>query len=251
MTRYGPQDPFVLRYQNSHISRRAWADEELNPFTVRRYECHFWDINDHHPRAIEYVCKFGFKGILLCGKAMDVDHTLITLLIERWRPETHTFHLPVGEATVTLEDVQVLWGLRTDGSPFTGNDFYELGWNNLCAELLGFFLEQSEMKEKGLLVSALVNRMMRHRLEDGLPLVAYIQRARMIVLMLLGGLILPDGSGCKIPFMWLTMLRDIVVASAISWASAALATLYHNLCEASMGKRKDSGGAAVLLQLWA
>ncbi|KAL1569015.1 serine/threonine-protein phosphatase 7 long form [Salvia divinorum] len=107
------------------------------------------------------------------------------------------------------------------------------------------------MKEKGLLVSALVNRMMRHRLEDGLPPVAYIQRACMIVLVLLGGLILPDGSGCKIPFMWLTMLQDIEVASAISWTSAALATLYHNLCEASMGKRKDIGGAAVLLQLWA
>ncbi|XP_042035205.1 serine/threonine-protein phosphatase 7 long form homolog [Salvia splendens] len=106
------------------------------------------------------------------------------------------------------------------------------------------------MKENGILASALIHRMVIEPLQDGLEDEAYIQRARMIVLVLLGGLILPDGSGCKIPLMWLTQLRDVEAASLISWASAALATLYHNLCEASMGKRKDIGGPTVLLQLW-
>ena len=34
------------------------------------------------------------------------DTLIICLLYCRWRPETHTFHLPCGEMTVTLQDVQ-------------------------------------------------------------------------------------------------------------------------------------------------
>ena len=51
---------------------------------------------------------------------MDVNHFLISSLLERWRSETHTFHFPHGETTVTLEDVAVLLGLPIDGDVVTG-----------------------------------------------------------------------------------------------------------------------------------
>ena len=47
---------------------------------------------------------------------------LLTVLIDRWRPETSTFHLRQGELTVTLQDVVVLLGLRIDGPAVTGSD---------------------------------------------------------------------------------------------------------------------------------
>ena len=45
----------------------------------------------------------------------SVDRALLLALVDRWRPETHTFHLPVGEMAVTLQDVSMLLGLPHDG----------------------------------------------------------------------------------------------------------------------------------------
>ncbi|KAL4396124.1 hypothetical protein AHAS_Ahas01G0060500 [Arachis hypogaea] len=42
---------------------------------------------------------------------------MLAALVERWRPETHTFVLSIGEVTVTLEDVAHIFGLPIDGEP--------------------------------------------------------------------------------------------------------------------------------------
>ena len=86
---------------------------------------------------------------------------------------------------------------------------------------------------------------------DYLPTYVYIQRARIHALILLGGLILPDTTGCKVPYMWLNALVDPDEVQNISWGSAALSYLYHYLCGASIDQRKELGGPMVLLQLWA
>ncbi|CAN1814770.1 Protein MAIN-LIKE 2, partial [Linum perenne] len=60
---------------------------------------------------------------------------LVTALLERWRPETNTFHLLQGEATITLEDVEVLTGLPTRGRPVSvGYD--ARATDVICQELL-------------------------------------------------------------------------------------------------------------------
>ena len=45
------------------------------------------------------------------GLWFTVDRGLLSALVDRWRPETHTFHLPVGEMAVTQQDVSLLLGL--------------------------------------------------------------------------------------------------------------------------------------------
>ncbi|KAL9667415.1 hypothetical protein QQ045_001772 [Rhodiola kirilowii] len=52
--------------------------------------------------------------------SVRVDPSLLTAAIERWRPETHTFHFNEGEATITLQDVSLLTGLSVEGMPVTG-----------------------------------------------------------------------------------------------------------------------------------
>ncbi|XP_070032535.1 serine/threonine-protein phosphatase 7 long form homolog [Nicotiana tomentosiformis] len=80
-----------------------------------------WDVmkdKDLHPRVVQCLRDMGFYKILEIGR-LQLGWSLITALIERWRPETHTFHLPIGEATITLQDVEVIYGMPVDGLPVT------------------------------------------------------------------------------------------------------------------------------------
>jgi Plant mobile domain len=51
---------------------------------------------------------------------IQIDQDLISAIVERWRHEIHTFHLHVGEMTVTLEDASCMWGLPINGYPVVG-----------------------------------------------------------------------------------------------------------------------------------
>ncbi|KAL8457150.1 hypothetical protein ACS0TY_035117 [Phlomoides rotata] len=65
-----------------------------------------------------------FYHVARCG-ALIIDSQLIIALVERWRPETHTFHFSVGETTVTLQDVAIIWGLHVDGEPLTIDEHHK------------------------------------------------------------------------------------------------------------------------------
>jgi hypothetical protein len=49
--------------------------------------------------------------------------TAIMMMVDRWRPETHSFHLPCGDLTVTLKDVAMILGLPIRGRPVTGRGY--------------------------------------------------------------------------------------------------------------------------------
>jgi non-ribosomal peptide synthetase component F len=45
------------------------------------------------------------------------DFSLLSTLLDHYRPETHTFHFTVGEMMVTLQDTSLLMGLPCEGEP--------------------------------------------------------------------------------------------------------------------------------------
>ncbi|RYR07959.1 hypothetical protein Ahy_B05g075462 [Arachis hypogaea] len=65
---------------------------------------------------VSYLAEAGF-GDTVPLMDFTFDNSLILALVERWRPETHIFHLPWGEVTITLQDVVYHLGLRAHGNP--------------------------------------------------------------------------------------------------------------------------------------
>ncbi|RYR05172.1 hypothetical protein Ahy_B06g085042 [Arachis hypogaea] len=45
---------------------------------------------------------------------------MVSAFIERWYPETHTFHMPFRECTITLQDVAYHQGLLVNGKVVSG-----------------------------------------------------------------------------------------------------------------------------------
>ena len=113
------RDMSLLRLQHEHITYDLWEGRErvLRPRRAGVCILNNQDILD--PRVINLIQRTGF-GHALYIPDMDVNHFLISSLLERWRSETHTFHFPHGETTVTLEDVAILLGLLIDGDVVTG-----------------------------------------------------------------------------------------------------------------------------------
>ena len=71
------------------------------------------------------------RGIKI--KRLLYDHSLLTCLVDRWRPETHTFHFRWGEMSLTLQDVSYLLGLPLKGAPI-GPLLDTEGWANDMAQ---------------------------------------------------------------------------------------------------------------------
>ena len=70
-------------------------------------------------RVLDIIKLLRLEG-LFRAPSREIDHCLISALVERWRLKTHTFHLPHGEMSITLQDVEVIYGLSIEGEVLVG-----------------------------------------------------------------------------------------------------------------------------------
>ncbi|RYR00351.1 hypothetical protein Ahy_B07g088484 [Arachis hypogaea] len=71
-----------------------------------------------NPMVENYLRSTGFYHVFRIGLIRGF-YPLLAALVERCGPKTHSFVLPVGEVTMTLEDVAHIFGLPIDGEPMS------------------------------------------------------------------------------------------------------------------------------------
>ncbi|MFQ6621214.1 hypothetical protein Gotur_001474, partial [Gossypium turneri] len=143
-----------------------------------------------------------FWHVVTVGRGCKLDPKLISALIERWRPETHKFHLPCGECTITLEDGAVCYELLGAIPKNINRGRIEMGW------LRDTFLDP----------------------DDDSTEIERIRYARAYILQIIRGYLMPDLSLNLVHLRWLLKLVDFQAAGEFSWGSAVLATLYREMC---------------------
>ncbi|XP_052110387.1 serine/threonine-protein phosphatase 7 long form homolog [Arachis duranensis] len=202
----------------------------------------------YNPIAEGFLRDTGFYYVSHIG-VVQCQAALVNALIERWRPETHSFHFPVGECAVTLEDVALIYGLPTNGLPVTGPTLssYE-ALEAECLDQFGVAPRQADCR------GSFIKLTWFRALKDRLVLVDDIQIQRYVkchIMLLFGTVMFGDKSGVGVHWKFLPLLRNFAGIIQFSWGSACLAHLYRALCRATRVDCKEIDGPLTLLLAWA
>ena len=92
-------------------------------------------LGEPHER-IQAVVELSGLGGLLHASCESLDRGLLCAFVERWHAETNSFHLPVGEMTITLDDVSNLLHLPIVGHFYTQETLDSDSTNDLLVESL-------------------------------------------------------------------------------------------------------------------
>ncbi|XP_066162283.1 uncharacterized protein [Oryza sativa Japonica Group] len=207
-------------------------------------------------RYIPYLRAAGLLGVaLVVSRGMPVFNApALTALVDRWRPETHSFHLPSGEMTITLQDVAMILALPLRGHAVTGRTETP-GWHAQMQQLFGIPLniEQGQggkKKQNGIPLSWL-SQNFSHLDDDAEPWRVECY-ARAYILHLLGGVLFPDAGGDIASAIWIPLVANLGDLGRFSWGSAVLAWTYRQLCEACCRQAPSSNmsGCVLLIQMW-
>ena len=212
-----------MTFQFRHAAVRSWNPGPDTPSTIAAISAGL----DHIPSTIyEYV-----------------DQQLIFAFIERWQPETNSFHLPFGEMTITLHDVYILMGLSIAGKSMGIPLAQRIGGKKdplakkASAAKKFFQVECDTTTVSRLLLKA------RCKSGDLGPEVS----ASGYLLYLLGSSLFPDKSQDKIPLANIDYVRKLDTVGEWAWRAGLLASVYRDLGKSTRAECKQISSCYTLI----
>lgn len=208
----------------------------LNALKIRYHSAKSSDM-PYNEKYTPFFAEFGLLPFIttVTRSTPNMNSAAITALVDRWRPETHSFHLPVGEMTVTLQDVSMITALPINGEPVC-EDTDSAGWRQEMIDLIGRAPAQGEFKT--LAAGAPYHWIVQNfgQCPENADRDTVVQYARAYAWWVLSRTLFGD-SGGKLAQWWvlkqLTTLgadRETGVAPVLySWGTAALAYLYRQV----------------------
>ncbi|XP_058767002.1 protein MAIN-LIKE 1-like [Vicia villosa] len=249
----GPSDlSLLVRYQD-HVARRLWYGEKRGPKKELKVAGHGTKLQERVPQQlppkIEAIVTRSGLASLQRTSLTKIDVNLVSAFVERWHVETSSFHMPFGEMTITLDDVACLLHLPINGmfwypdEHVTEQVAVDLGCELLGVDRHAMAVHVRSYRGAYYSLQWLYDRFVQYRAAG-----SWTYATRAYLMMLVGSTIFADKTFTLVEARYLLLIRDLRGLGSYSWASAALATLYRHLGDASMFSCKQLSGYPTLLQ---
>ncbi|XP_028096033.1 protein MAIN-LIKE 2-like [Camellia sinensis] len=252
----GPSDPSVLKSFKAHIVAAIWDQKERNPLRCYNHaskilEWRWWSRTDNR-RFRDIVQQSSLSSLVHCMYRF-VNRIVISAFVERWQPETNTFHLTVGEMTMTLDDVGTILGIPITGRSVSAATLTDQQAHALVVDALGVddaeaTEELSSARGQSVKLEWLQTKFSGCKDSDTEESIACAARA--YLLFLLGCTLFSDKSGTRVPVVYLKLLMDLSDIHTYAWGAAALAYLYRQLGFATRSAVRQMTGYMTLLEAW-
>jgi hypothetical protein len=193
-----------------------------------------------------------------------INHGINTAFCERWHPETSTFHLPIGEATITLDDVQCLLHLPIEGKFLNHKRMVKDEANDMLCTFLGCdvddvdqqfrdtngphvtysYLQQIYMENLEKAEADQEGEMVNHEIRRYRD-----QCIRAFLLYVVSCTIFSNKSTNWCDVVYLQFFQDLTTVREWNWGAAALVYIQKNLNDGSAAKVKQMSGYLSFLQV--
>ncbi|XP_068478444.1 protein MAIN-LIKE 1-like isoform X1 [Phaseolus vulgaris] len=245
----GPLDKSLLVNYEHHVAKQLWDGLDRGELKVVSHGRKINKLGAPHER-IEAVVELSGLGGLLHASYESLDRGLLCAFVERWHAETNSFHLPVGEMTITLDDVSNLLHLPIVGQFYTQETLDSDSATDLLVEALRVDRALASEETRHCRGAHVRLSWLREVYQDACSRRQWTVAARAYLLHLVGCTIFADKSATSVSVFYLGFFVDLRLTGGYSWAAAALTHMYEQLGDCSYANTKQLAGYATLLQGW-
>ncbi|KAL5131119.1 Protein MAIN-LIKE 1 [Glycine soja] len=223
----GPSDPSVLTQYADHVACSVWTGEERPELKLSSHGRKVQSLGRSVPAIEGLVTGIGLSPLIAC--LVDIgDQGLLSLFVERWHQETSSFHLPVGEVTITLDDISSLLHLPVVGDlhafqPLHVDDAIQMLVDLLMVSTEDVRAETGQCRGPYIRLQW-VRDMYQRRCQAG----HWTAAARAYLLHLLGCTLFANKSATHVHVVFLEALRDLSQTGRYAWGVAALCWIFEH-----------------------
>lgn len=152
----------------------------------------------------------------------SINKNIVSAFVERWQPETNTFHMPFGEMTITLDDVSTILGIPVTGKSVSVDPLSFERSKILVEHGLGVTSQQAHEELVGVRGSSVRLEWLRDLygdVTDADPEEHIRHAARAYLLYILGCTLFTDKSGTRVPVLYLRLLMNFDEARTYAWGA--------------------------------